>query len=145
MEIYENRLSTFKKYKWPHLKDPSYPPVQKVNNKFFYNKIVTLFGFQFAASGFYCVQVKDASDTVCCYLCHKHLDGWEPTDDPWQAHVQHGKIKVTSKSAVTKDEYINCPLTSLELYNSRLATFINWPNSKTPNMKATPENVLFNN
>lgn len=42
-----------------------------------------------AEAGFYwCGNVQD-KDTVCCFLCGKILDGWEPTDDPWQEHRQH--------------------------------------------------------
>ncbi|XP_076264499.1 baculoviral IAP repeat containing deterin [Rhynchophorus ferrugineus] len=30
-------------------------------------------------------------DAVACFFCHKHLDGWEATDDPWKEHLNHSK------------------------------------------------------
>lgn len=80
---------------------------------------------------------------MACYLCQKHLDGWEESDDPWIAHIEHGKIKVTSSSRRKAEEILKCPLVSLESYPSRLATFVNWPHKHKASMKATPETVPF--
>ncbi|CAG9761548.1 unnamed protein product [Ceutorhynchus assimilis] len=30
-------------------------------------------------------------DSAQCFFCHKHLDGWESTDDPWDEHLNHSK------------------------------------------------------
>lgn len=36
-------------------------------------------------AGFYCPQL-DAPGTVRCFSCFIELDGWEPTDNPWEEH-----------------------------------------------------------
>jgi hypothetical protein len=148
MEIFENRLATFRRLKWPHLKDPRYPSPRKVAFPFSFLTGL-LHVLKFAACGFYFVQLKDSIDTVTCFLCHKHLDGWDPCDDPWTAHLQHGKVKTAPKSssshparpASTREEYAPCPLTALHLLQSRSATFVHWPHDKQKEMKATPDSV----
>ncbi|XP_050392846.1 baculoviral IAP repeat-containing protein 5 [Patella vulgata] len=42
-----------------------------------------------AEAGFYHCPTDQEPDAVCCFLCFKELDGWEPTDDPWEEHVKH--------------------------------------------------------
>lgn len=42
-----------------------------------------------AEAGFYWCGTIHANDSACCFLCHKELDGWENSDDPWQEHKQH--------------------------------------------------------
>jgi Inhibitor of Apoptosis domain len=39
--------------------------------------------FQMAAAGFFHCPTDQEPDLVRCFVCHKELDGWEPTDDPW--------------------------------------------------------------
>lgn len=40
---------------------------------------------EMAESGFYCPD-PDKPDTVKCFSCFIELDGWEPTDKPWDEH-----------------------------------------------------------
>ncbi|KAJ8985894.1 hypothetical protein NQ317_010650 [Molorchus minor] len=42
-----------------------------------------------AEAGFVFIGNKLEPDTVKCFLCHKSLDGWDATDDPWKEHRQH--------------------------------------------------------
>lgn len=37
-----------------------------------------------AEAGFYHCPSDCEPDLVRCYVCQKELDGWDPTDDPWQ-------------------------------------------------------------
>lgn len=38
-----------------------------------------------AEAGFYCPN-SDIPETVKCFSCFIELDGWEPTDKPWEEH-----------------------------------------------------------
>ncbi|XP_003246599.3 baculoviral IAP repeat-containing protein 5-like [Acyrthosiphon pisum] len=40
---------------------------------------------EMAEAGFYCPN-QDTPDTVRCFSCFIELDGWEPTDQPWEEH-----------------------------------------------------------
>ncbi|XP_050436540.1 baculoviral IAP repeat-containing protein 5.2-B [Adelges cooleyi] len=40
---------------------------------------------EMAEAGFYCPQ-SDFPGTVRCFSCFIELDGWEPTDKPWEEH-----------------------------------------------------------
>lgn len=40
---------------------------------------------EMAEAGFYCPQ-SDTPGTVKCFSCFIELDGWEPTDKPWEEH-----------------------------------------------------------
>eukprot|EP00794_Sanderia_malayensis_P009276 gene9276-10254_t len=42
-----------------------------------------------AEAGFYHTPSENEPDLVTCFVCYKELDGWEPTDDPWQEHKNH--------------------------------------------------------
>ncbi|ESO89215.1 hypothetical protein LOTGIDRAFT_229109 [Lottia gigantea] len=42
-----------------------------------------------AEAGFYHCPTDQEPDAVCCFMCFKELDGWEPTDDPWEEHKRH--------------------------------------------------------
>lgn len=42
-----------------------------------------------AEAGFYWCGTEQYNDVACCFLCHKELDGWESTDDPWDEHKKH--------------------------------------------------------
>ncbi|KAJ8945328.1 hypothetical protein NQ318_009723 [Aromia moschata] len=42
-----------------------------------------------AESGFIFIGNKSEPDAVKCFFCNKGLDGWDPTDDPWQEHIKH--------------------------------------------------------
>ncbi|KAL5019033.1 hypothetical protein ScPMuIL_004755 [Solemya velum] len=42
-----------------------------------------------AAAGFYHCPTDQEPDAVCCFMCYKELDGWEPDDDPWKEHLKH--------------------------------------------------------
>lgn len=41
---------------------------------------------EMAESGFYCPKPDQYPDTVRCFSCFIELDGWEPTDKPWEEH-----------------------------------------------------------
>lgn len=41
---------------------------------------------EMAESGFYCPRPDKYPDTVRCFSCFIELDGWEPTDKPWEEH-----------------------------------------------------------
>jgi len=40
---------------------------------------------ELAEAGFYCPN-RELSGTVRCFSCFIELDGWEPTDKPWEEH-----------------------------------------------------------
>lgn len=42
-----------------------------------------------AQAGFYWCGNDIDIDTAACFLCDKHLDGWEQDDDPWDEHHKH--------------------------------------------------------
>ena len=42
--------------------------------------------FKMAEAGFYHVGSDSEPDLVRCYYCRRELDGWEPTDIPWDEH-----------------------------------------------------------
>ena len=39
-----------------------------------------------AEAGFYYVGNPSEPDIARCYYCRRELDGWEPTDVPWDEH-----------------------------------------------------------
>ena len=39
-----------------------------------------------AEAGFYLVGNTNEPDLARCYYCRRELDGWEPTDIPWDEH-----------------------------------------------------------
>jgi len=44
---------------------------------------------QFAKAGFVFHPTPANPDNVVCFLCDKHLDGWEEDDDPLVEHLKH--------------------------------------------------------
>ncbi|GAB6022082.1 Baculoviral IAP repeat-containing protein 5 [Chamberlinius hualienensis] len=42
-----------------------------------------------AEAGFYHCRDDHAPDLVCCFVCLKELEGWEPDDKPWDEHKSH--------------------------------------------------------
>lgn len=42
-----------------------------------------------AEAGFYWCGNERETDSAACFLCNKHLDGWEVDDDPWSEHFKH--------------------------------------------------------
>lgn len=52
---------------------------------------------------------KKNDDNVCCYLCEKNLNGWQPNDIAWKEHVSHS---------------LQCPLVTLDKHSSRAITFL---------------------
>ncbi|XP_063701696.1 baculoviral IAP repeat-containing protein 5 [Culicoides brevitarsis] len=42
-----------------------------------------------AEAGFYWCGTDTDIDSAACFLCNKHLDGWEIDDDPWSEHFKH--------------------------------------------------------
>lgn len=65
-----------------------------------------------AEAGFIFIGNKSAPDAVKCFLCDKALDGWDPTDDPWEEHLKHSskctfaKLK-KSESSLTLSEFLD--------------------------------------
>lgn len=41
---------------------------------------------EMAEAGFYCPNPEKYPGTVKCFSCFIELDGWEPTDKPWEEH-----------------------------------------------------------
>lgn len=76
-----------------------------------------------ASAGFYHRPFDGSIDNVCCFMCNKNLDGWEPTDEAWKEHVKHAPF---------------CPLVRLDTEAGRLATFTSesWPHWKKPCLSA---------
>ena len=68
-----------------------------------------------AMAGFYCRPLTGSEDNVCCFMCAKNLDGWQPSDEAWNEHVAHAAA---------------CPLITLYLHASRLMTFDHWPHPR---------------
>uniref|UniRef100_A0A1A9WNN5 Uncharacterized protein n=1 Tax=Glossina brevipalpis TaxID=37001 RepID=A0A1A9WNN5_9MUSC len=42
-----------------------------------------------AEAGFFWSGNDKENDIATCFVCHKNLHGWEPTDDPWKEHAKH--------------------------------------------------------
>merc|ERR1712109_7767 len=63
----KHRIATFKDV-WPFLEDCNCTPEKM------------------AEAGFYHVGSDSEPDLVRCYYCRRELDGWEPTDIPWDEH-----------------------------------------------------------
>jgi baculoviral IAP repeat-containing protein 5 len=62
-----------------------------------------------AAAGFYHCATNQEPDAVRCFVCHKELDGWEPTDVPLDEHRKHSPhcpyLNVAANSmAITTEE-----------------------------------------
>ena len=73
MDTVEERVKSFKG--WPHLKNPK-----------LYNLVNAE---KMAMAGFYCRKLVGSEDNVCCFMCGKNLDGWDPTDEAWREHCSH--------------------------------------------------------
>ncbi|KAM0683508.1 hypothetical protein MDAP_001077 [Mitosporidium daphniae] len=138
MNTYEKRLESFTLNRWP-LDDS---PDQKYSVELF------------AAAGFYFSPTQSHPDATSCYCCAKDLDGWEPEDDPWMAHIKHGRmpkktairyfsslqslerrpdhIKKNLSSIIaglrSGPDEVACPLVTMHLERSRLFSFTSgWP------------------
>ncbi|KAL3877777.1 hypothetical protein ACJMK2_035430 [Sinanodonta woodiana] len=65
-----------------------------------------------AKAGFFHIPTEQEPDGVCCFLCFKELDGWEPDDDPWTEHNKHSPkcpfLKLNGKpvESLTVEEFI---------------------------------------
>jgi hypothetical protein len=68
-------------------------------------------------AGFYCRPLTGSPDNVCCFVCSKNLDGWQPEDEAWAEHVAHGRH--------------GCYLVNLQEEVNRTDTFraSRWPHS----------------
>jgi baculoviral IAP repeat-containing protein 5 len=44
------------------------------------------FSFCSSQAGFYFAGTDAEPDLARCYYCRRELDGWDPTDDPWEEH-----------------------------------------------------------
>lgn len=42
-----------------------------------------------AEAGFYSCGIEKEPDSAACFMCDKHLDNWEATDDPFNEHKRH--------------------------------------------------------
>lgn len=58
-----------------------------------------------AEAGFYWCGNERENDTAACFLCNKHLDGWEVDDDPWQEHLKHAPQCQFAKNHKPEAEY----------------------------------------
>ncbi len=83
----KHRIATFKDV-WPFLEDCNCTPEKvfffRISNLFFDSS--PLHFFKMAEAGFYHVGSDSEPDLVRCYYCRRELDGWEPTDVPWDEH-----------------------------------------------------------
>ncbi|KAJ8037268.1 Baculoviral IAP repeat-containing protein 5 [Holothuria leucospilota] len=63
-----------------------------------------------AAAGFYHCPTDRESDVVRCFMCGKELDGWEPSDDPWEEHKKHSNkcpfLNAKPESEETLSEFL---------------------------------------
>lgn len=61
-----------------------------------------------AAAGFFHCPTDQEPDAVRCFVCHKELDGWEPTDIPLQEHKKHSPncpfLSIQNPSRMTVEE-----------------------------------------
>lgn len=124
MQSLENRIKSFTK-KWPHHKEFS--------------------GMRMAMAGFFFDPSPGFPDATECFVCKKSLDGWTNDDDPWDAHINHGSMvpdpitlfsitnlsefmnpRYVPQASINEQKRIPCPLTTLELEESRLYTFKYW-------------------
>ncbi|CAG8595128.1 10595_t:CDS:2, partial [Funneliformis caledonium] len=90
-----------------------------------------------AKAGFYFKPYPESPDNVICFLCHKSMENWDPTDDPLEEHVNHSPdcawvicrcIKRTfpdDESSFSWDNKEQLP-TSKRMEEARLKTFGNW-------------------
>ena len=65
MNILENRIDSFKDWPFDALED------------------CNCTSSKMAEAGFFHILHDNEPDLVCCYVCLKELDGWEPDDSPW--------------------------------------------------------------
>ncbi|CCU74266.1 Baculoviral IAP repeat-containing protein 5 [Blumeria hordei DH14] len=84
-----------------------------------------------AGAGFFYYPTHMNPDNVACFLCHKALDGWEETDDPFVEHLKHspdcGWAITTAIGRLGGSLYEQDPLSS-KLLEARKATFADkWP------------------
>ncbi|CAD6501269.1 BgTH12-01521 [Blumeria graminis f. sp. triticale] len=84
-----------------------------------------------AGAGFFYYPTHMNPDNVACFLCHRALDGWEETDDPFVEHLKHspdcGWAITTAIGRLGGSLYEQDPLSS-KLLEARKATFADkWP------------------
>ncbi|POS82396.1 hypothetical protein EPUL_005374, partial [Erysiphe pulchra] len=92
-----------------------------------------------AKSGFYYLPSLTSPDNVVCFLCHKPLDGWEETDDPFVEHLRHspncGWAITASVERSNGDWSEEHPL-STRIFEARKATFADkWPHEEKKGWK----------
>jgi len=72
MMVLDNRVASFRD--WPFTDNNSKCTPQRM-----------------AEAGFFHSDADQNADSAQCWVCHKELDGWEPTDDPLVEHKKHSK------------------------------------------------------
>jgi len=71
MMLCSNRVKTFQN--WPFSEEDNCTPERM------------------AEAGFYGCGGSKEPDLARCFVCRKELDGWEPSDDPWEEHKSHAR------------------------------------------------------
>lgn len=65
-----------------------------------------------AEAGFVFIGSAKEPDSVKCFFCNKHLDGWEKDDDPWKEHLSHSPkcefaIRKNPEENMTLNEFLD--------------------------------------
>jgi len=71
MMLCSNRVNTFQN--WPFSEEDKCTPERM------------------AAAGFYGCGGSKEPDLARCFVCRKEMDGWEPSDDPWEEHKRSAR------------------------------------------------------
>lgn len=101
---------------------------------------------QFAKAGFLFYPLPNAPDNVMCFLCHKCMDGWEETDNPWLEHLSHtgGSCAWAVCSAIEADvgDLRDEDPTQAKMLQARKATFAGrWPHEGKKGWKCKTKQV----
>uniref|UniRef100_A0A336L8F1 CSON001848 protein n=1 Tax=Culicoides sonorensis TaxID=179676 RepID=A0A336L8F1_CULSO len=80
-----------------------------------------------AEAGFFWCGNEREIDSAACFLCNKHLDGWEEEDDPWLEHSKHAPQCLFAKTGkpegeLTVEEILNIFETMLKNFVERKFT-----------------------
>ncbi|CAI2182675.1 13292_t:CDS:2 [Funneliformis geosporum] len=123
MYLYDNRLKSYtsKKRKWPYKASDGYKATPEI----------------LAKAGFYFKPSQTSPDNVICFLCHKSMERWDPTDDPLEEHVNHSPNCAWAICRCIKRKFTDDELpfswdnkeqlpTSKKMEEVRLKTFGNW-------------------
>lgn len=99
-----------------------------------------------AKSGFYYLPSLTSPDNVVCFLCHKLLDGWEETDNPFVEHLRHSPNcgwAITTSVERSIGEWNEEQPNSTKLLEARKATFADrWPHEDKKGWKCHVKQMI---